>query len=793
MNKLLQLFFIVFITASAIAQENYNLELLANVELGESGNDIWGYVDNNGTEYAVIGSRNGTSVFSLEDPTNPILRYKADGTASTWRDIKSYKDKLYVTCDSGADGLAIIDMSGAPDNISHELWKPIFPALDSTTTLQKTHNLYIDPDGYLYLSGSNISNRGIIILDLNQDPELPVYVGAANIAYSHDVYVQDNLMVTSEIYEGVFGLYDVTDKTNPLLINTQETTTQFTHNGWFSSDNNYVYTTDEKPNAYVESYDISDRSNIKMLDRFQPIETKGLGVIPHNTHWQDGFLITSWYTDGIIILDANKPDNLVEVGSYDTFLGPDGDFNGCWGAYPFLPSGIVLGSDLNSGLYILRPIKSSDGSTGYNRACYLEGTITSKLSGETLSGATVEIVSAKLNEEVSNQNGEYKTGLAGAGSYTVNITHPSYLPFTAEVVLENGEVTILDAELEQFLVAGNTLRSLDDTPLAQVQLSFYNPETNVYVDITSDNNGDFLVGLQPNTNYELFGGSWGFKNFYLDYQSENTNPLIIKLDNGYQDDFNVDLGWTVNGNASTGMWERAVPNGTIFDGDFANPGTDDPDDNGYKCFVTGNIGGDAPTDDIDNGNTILTSPIMDFEGMDSLTIQYKTWFVNVGGSGVPNDTLIIYLSNGTDQLRLETIKESNPTWSDLKLYSLTNDDILFTNQMRLIAYAADDAPGHLAEGALDAFAAEGFKEVSGTSDILSESLLTYPNPVNDILYFDNKEIVNITVQDINGKVLFTHRNNGNNTINLSSLNHGVYLVRFENNEGQSYINKIVKK
>lgn len=42
---------------TAFSQPNLNLELLANVQVGEAGNDIWGYVDDNGTEYAIMGDR----------------------------------------------------------------------------------------------------------------------------------------------------------------------------------------------------------------------------------------------------------------------------------------------------------------------------------------------------------------------------------------------------------------------------------------------------------------------------------------------------------------------------------------------------------------------------------------------------------------------------------------------------------------------------------------------------------------------------------------------------------------
>ena len=65
------------------------------------------------------------------------------------------------------------------------------------------------------------------------------------------------------------------------------------------------------------------------------------------------------------VADASKPDNIIEVANYDTWLGADGDFNGAWGAYPFLPSGLTLVSDRQSGLYVV--------DVNYKRAARLEG------------------------------------------------------------------------------------------------------------------------------------------------------------------------------------------------------------------------------------------------------------------------------------------------------------------------------------------------------------------------------------------------------------------------------------
>ena len=175
-----KLFFLacMMISVSSFAQENFNLELVSNTAVPETGNDIWGWVDSTGTEYAIMGSTSNTWIWTLEDPANPILRAQIPGDNSTWRDIKSWEDHLYVTTDSGDDGLLIIDMSMAPDSIrSHYITPPVIVQGD-TTALGPCHNLYIDENGFCYLSGCRISNANkAIIMDLNQDKWTPPIVG----------------------------------------------------------------------------------------------------------------------------------------------------------------------------------------------------------------------------------------------------------------------------------------------------------------------------------------------------------------------------------------------------------------------------------------------------------------------------------------------------------------------------------------------------------------------------------------------------------------------------------------
>lgn len=111
----------------------------------------------------------------------------------------------------------------------------------------------------------------------------------------------------------------------------------------------------------------------------------------------------------------------------------------------------------------------------------------------------------------------------------------------------------------------------------------------------------------------------------------------------FTDDVETDLGWTLGApgdNATTGMWERGDPIGTI-----AQPEDDHTPDPGVQCFFTGQgtIGGLPSDADVDNGKTTLISPTFDLSPFGG-TIGYWRWYSNTNGS-VPNaDTMLVDIS-----------------------------------------------------------------------------------------------------------------------------------------------------
>ena len=78
------------------------------------------------------------------------------------------------------------------------------------------------------------------------------------------------------------------------------------------------------------------------------------GAIDHNGYVRGNRYYMSNYTRGFNHFRHYRSNtSLSEVGFFDTYPPSDNaSFNGAWGVYPFLPSGTILVSDINSGLYI---------------------------------------------------------------------------------------------------------------------------------------------------------------------------------------------------------------------------------------------------------------------------------------------------------------------------------------------------------------------------------------------------------------------------------------------------------
>ncbi len=779
MKYLLQTVCLLLATQVALAQ--LNMSLVAHRSYDQDLNDIWGWVDpDDSTEYALVGTTTGLSIVSLADPTNPDEVAFVPGPGSIWRDIKTWGNHVYVTNETG-NGLLVVDMSNAPDSITWFEWSPDLPGLGK---LESCHNLYIDEYGYCYLAGCNLNDGGMLIIDVASEPGQPQFVAAAPNTYAHDVYVRDNRMYAAEIYLGRLGIYDVSDKENIELLATQTTPFQFTHNAWLNDAGDVVFTTDEKGNAPVTAYDISNLNNIEELDQFVPIATMGEGVIPHNVHVWNDWLIISYYTAGGIIVDASHPDNLIEVGNFDTFFGANAGFNGAWGAYPFLPSGLVLVSDISKGLYVLAP--------NYVRACRLEGQVTDSQTGAPIQGAEVHIESAQANFATTDLSGLFKTGQALAGTFDVTFSAVGYQSKTVQATLANGELTVLNVQLDplpSFSLSGAVVSAEDGSPVPGARILL---KGQLDVEVTADANGQFALTSVLAGDYQVYAGAWGYQTVEIgDVSIQQNASLTIQLPEGYYDDFMVDLGWESTSTATSGAWELGEPVGTTFQGQMSNPDEDVDFDIGDRCYVTGNGGGGAGNDDVDNGEVVLTSPPMDLSDYVDPVLVYSAWFFNDGGNQPPNDTLFVIVTNGTEEVVLEKIHESAGAWRAPAEWHL-KDYIALTNEVRVRFVTSDlQGSGHLVEAAVDAFRVEEQGTTSTRERVAEVQVQAWPNPFGESLHINWQSASSwkqgiLSLIDARGRQVWQRHINGptGSTEMRLDLPAGIYWLKLEA-EGQT--------
>lgn len=780
------------ISITSIAQ-NKNINFLGNLTFPSSRgdlNDIWG-IKKGVNEYALVGLNEGVAIVDVTNPTNPVEVFYAPGASSPWRDLKTWNNHVYITNETSG-GLMIIDLNPLPGTLTAA---NVTSFTGSTFPFQSAHNLYIDENGVCYVFGADNGAGGAIMLDLTNNPKVPVELGRFNNFYFHDGVARGDTLWGAAVNDGFFVVVDVSNKTAPTIMATQPTSSNFTHNIWFSDDGQTVYTTDEVSNAFLDAYDVSNLSNITLLDKIQ--SSPGQNVIPHNTHFINDFIVTSYYRDGVTIHDVSDPENMIEVGNYDTSPTMSGNgFNGAWGTYPWLPSGNILVSDIENGLFVLGP--------NYVRATYLEGNVTNAVTFASLDNVLVELVSTNINT-TSNLVGDYKTGIADAGTYNIIYSKFGFFPDTLfNVVLTSGVTTIRNVTLQpmvNFTLQGQVLEAITNNPIANAQVRIENSQFTTVV--TTNASGNFSVPNFIATTYDVSVAHWGHKSICLNNQNLNSggNPYTYTLAKGYYDDFDFNLGWTATtqNNPTSGAWERGTPVGTTNQGTPSNPGIDIANDCGNKAYVTGNGGGQAGSDDIDGGTVILTSPVFDLSTQIDPYVHFSRWFYNAGGQSNPDDSLVITLTNGTTSARIDFSNANDPTISSWQFKTIrVSDFITKTSTMRFIVKATDEGGGHLSEAALDGFFVIDSATVSVNEiNIDKNAIILYPNPFNTsftINITDSKiTTIKAEVYDMTGKLQATKSSLNEHKLEINtSLLAGIYFVRIYGNDMLIKTEKIVK-
>ncbi len=687
----------------ANAQTNITLESTTTYPVDMS--DIWGY-EINGNEYGIVTTAEATSIVDVTNPGNAVELLNVSGPNTFWRDPKVHGSYAYITNEAGG-GLQIIDLSALPggslNNGDVYYWTG-GNYQGNNINFDTAHNFFIDENGIGYVLGANYGSGGAIMLDLNANPLNPPIIGFYDATYSHDAFVRGDTLWTCDIYQGFFSVVDISNKTNPVTLATQNTTSGEAHNIWVSDDGNYAFTTDETGNANIDAYDVSDLSDIKLIDTFQ--SSPGDNVVPHNVFVYGNYAWISYYRDGIVVLDISHPEKMVEVGSFDTSPSFDGNgFNGCWGVYPYLPSGNILATDIETGFHVF--------SVEYERAAFLEGLVTDASTSNPIFNASIALSGDPAANTNSDNTGNYLTGTAAAGTYTATISAPGFYSETVTVSLVNGQVIVQNVQLTPIpvlAVSGQVTDATTTNGIANAEVIITNG--NILVSVTTNSAGYYSSNLIDGAgNYSIYVGKWGYVTDAATNQalSSSNNVVNIALSQGYYDDFLFDFGWTSNSpDASSGFWVRDVPYGTSNNGELSNPDVDISGDYGNLCYVTGNFNNNnAGVDDVDDGAVVLTSPVFDLSNASNPQVSYYRWFFNGSGNTTPDDNMTIEISNGINSAVVETIVDGDVESQWVQNTFVVSNYVTPTANMQLIVTVSDYGDGHLAEGGIDLFEVSG--------------------------------------------------------------------------------------
>jgi len=342
-------------------------------------NDMWGWYDEEtGKEYALVGRNDGTSFIDVTDPSNPIylgdLPKTEEARISVWRDIKVYENHAYIVADgAGEHGMQVFDLTRLRDLTEAQMFEPDF----LYTGIASSHNIVMNEEtGFAYAVGASGGGEtcggGLHMIDV-RSPKEPEFAGCfadgvtgrRGTGYSHDAQCVSYIGPDPD-YQGreiciganetALSFSDVTDKENPVSISTVSyPNVAYAHQGWLSPDQTLFFANDEgdEPQGLVETtrtlvWDVSDLDDPVLLTEYFATTTE----TDHNLYILDDLMYQSNYGAGLRIIDISDPDNIHEVGFFDT--DPDLGCCGSWSNYPYFRSGAVGVTGGRGGFFMVK-------------------------------------------------------------------------------------------------------------------------------------------------------------------------------------------------------------------------------------------------------------------------------------------------------------------------------------------------------------------------------------------------------------------------------------------------------
>ncbi|HEY3243254.1 MAG TPA: choice-of-anchor B family protein, partial [Phycisphaerae bacterium] len=387
-------------------------------------------------------------------------------------------------------------------------------------------------------------------------------------------------------------------------------------------------------------FDVLNLASPMLVNTF----TSGATSIDHNLYTLGNLIFESNYRSGLRVFDASNPVGPVQIAWFDTYPEDDyANFNGLWSNYPYLPSGTILGGDIEKGLFVWRlgdPLLVFSYPNGLPNHLNPSGqTIQVQITPQ--GGSALQPGTAKLHYNAGS--GFIESDLVPAGGDAFQALIPA-LPCGASVAF------YFTAQS----VSGETVK---DPPTAPF--------------------GTYSATVRV------------------------AQPVL------WQDDMETDIGWTVGwpgDNATTGIWERVDPVGTAAQPeDDHTPGAGTM----CWVTGQGVPGGGVGDNDVDGGQTTLVTPTLNLLGISNPIISYWRWYSNNTGSNPGADVFVVDITSdaGASWVNVETVGPGGgETTGGWFLHSFhVSDFVTPTAQVRLRFVASDLGGGSVVEAAVDDF------------------------------------------------------------------------------------------
>jgi hypothetical protein len=165
------------------------------------------------------------------------------------------------------------------------------------------------------------------------------------------------------------------------------------------------------------------------------------------------------------------------------------------------------------------------------------------------------------------------------------------------------------------------------------------------------------------------------------------------------DNFETDLGWTRNPSgtdvATTGLWERGVPEATNSNGPKQIASF-----SGANDLVTGRTAGaSAGVNDIDGGTTSIQSPAITLPASGTLTLSFAFYFAHGTNSSTADFLRVSVVGATTTQVfqELGSTADDDAVWANIS----ANISAFAGQTVRILVQAADAATASLVEAAID--------------------------------------------------------------------------------------------